>query len=117
MQVAALRGQVAMINARLDQAGIDADVNLAARFEDLAQTVTNALEAAGPRGPAAPYWIGLDRDTFDARLAGSSNSHDDTGPLIVRNTVASITSSPRGRGHPPSRVVSSHASREFFRST
>jgi hypothetical protein len=69
MQVAALRGQVAMINARLDQAGIDVDVNLAARFEDLAQTVTNALEAAGPRGPAAPYWIGLDRDTFHARLA------------------------------------------------
>jgi hypothetical protein len=58
MQVAALRGQVAMINARLDQAGIDADVNLAVRFEDLAQTVTNALEAAGPRGPAPPV---LDR--------------------------------------------------------
>jgi hypothetical protein len=69
MQIAALRGQVAMINARLDQAGIDADVNLAARFEDLAQTVTNALEAAGPRVPAAPHWIGLDRDTFHVRLA------------------------------------------------
>jgi hypothetical protein len=69
MQVAALRSQVATIKSRLDQAGIDADVNLAARFEDLAQTVTNALEAAGPRGPTAPYWIGLDRDTFHARLA------------------------------------------------
>ena len=24
---------------------------------------------AAPRGPAAPYWIGLDRDTYHARLA------------------------------------------------
>ena len=68
-QVAALRGQVRAINEWLDQAGLDADVNLAARFEDLAQTVTDALEAAAPRGPAAPYWIGLDPDTYHARLA------------------------------------------------
>ena len=63
-QVAALRGQVRAINERLDQAGLRADLNLAARFEDLAQTVADALEAAAPRGPAAPYWIGLDRDTY-----------------------------------------------------
>jgi hypothetical protein len=69
VQVAALRGQVAMINARLDQAGLRADVNLAARFEDLAQTVADALDAASPRGPAAPCWIGLDPDTSHARLA------------------------------------------------
>jgi hypothetical protein len=67
-QVAELRGQVRALNERLDQAGLDADVNLAARFEDLAQTVTDALEAAAPRGPAAPYWIGLDPDTYHARL-------------------------------------------------
>ena len=48
-QVAALRGQVYMINARLDQAGFRDGLNLAARFEDLAQTVTDALEAALPR--------------------------------------------------------------------
>jgi len=42
--------------------------SLAARFEDLAQTVADALETAAPRGPAAPYWIGLDRDTYYARL-------------------------------------------------
>ena len=45
VQVAALRGQVNAINERLDQAGLCADVNLAARFEDLAQTVADALEA------------------------------------------------------------------------
>ncbi len=68
-QVADLRGQVQAINGRLDQAGLRAEVNLAARFEDLARTVADALDAAAPRGPAAPYWIGLDRDTYDARLA------------------------------------------------
>jgi hypothetical protein len=31
--------------------------------------VANALATATPRGPAAPYWIGLDRDTYDAQLA------------------------------------------------
>jgi hypothetical protein len=69
VQIAALRGQVRVINARLDQAGLRADVNLAARFEELAQTVADALNAASPRGPAAPYWIGLDPDTCHARLA------------------------------------------------
>ena len=69
VQVADLRGQVRDINERLDQAGLRADLDLAARFEDLAQTVADALEAAAPRGPAAPYWIGLDRDTYHARLA------------------------------------------------
>ena len=69
MQVAALRGQISLINARLDQAGLLGDVNLAPRFEDLAQTVTSALDAAAPRGPAAPSWIGLDRSTHHAQLA------------------------------------------------
>jgi hypothetical protein len=68
-QLADLRGEIRAINERLDQAGLRADPNLAARFEDLAQTVTDALEAAAPRGPAAPYWIGLDRDTYATRLA------------------------------------------------
>jgi hypothetical protein len=69
VQVADLRGQVRAINERLDQAGLRAGLDLAARFEDLAQTVAGALEAAAPRGPAAPNWIGLDRDTYHARLA------------------------------------------------
>jgi hypothetical protein len=70
VQVAALRGQVAMINARLDRAGLQGDLNLAARFEDLAKTVADALDAAAPRGPAAPYWIGLHREAHAAQLAG-----------------------------------------------
>ena len=30
---------------------------------------TTALDAAAPRGPAAPCWIGLDRQAFAAQLA------------------------------------------------
>ena len=67
-QLADLRGEIRAINERLDQAGLRADLNLADRFEDLAQTVADALDAAAPRGPAAPYWIGLDCDTYHARL-------------------------------------------------
>jgi hypothetical protein len=48
-QVADLRGQVRAINERLDQAGLRADLNLADRFEDLAQTVADALDAAACR--------------------------------------------------------------------
>jgi hypothetical protein len=68
-QVAGLSGQIHAINERLDQAGLHADLNLAARFEELAQTVADALDIASPRGLAAPYWIGLDRDTYATRLA------------------------------------------------
>jgi hypothetical protein len=69
VQVAALRGQIAQVKQRLDWAGLRTDLDLAARFEDLAQTVADALDAAAPRGPAAPYWIGLDRQAFGAQLA------------------------------------------------
>jgi hypothetical protein len=62
VQVAALRGQIGAINERLDSAGFRDGLNLAARFEELAQTVAGTLEAA------APFWIGLDRDTYHARL-------------------------------------------------
>jgi hypothetical protein len=34
-----------------------------------AQTVADALDAAAPRGPAAPCWIGPDRHTYVAQLA------------------------------------------------
>jgi hypothetical protein len=62
-QIAALRGQVRLIFARLDHAGITDDLNLA----ELARTVTQAL-AAPPRGPAAPCWIGLDPADHAAQL-------------------------------------------------
>ena len=68
IQLADLRGEIRAINERLDQAGLRTDLNLADRFEDLAQTVADALDAAAPYGPAAPNWIGLDRDTYHARL-------------------------------------------------
>jgi len=67
-QVAALRGQVTLLNQRLDDAGLRGDLDLAARFEELAQTVAGALDAAAPRGPVAPCWIGLDRQAYAAQL-------------------------------------------------
>jgi hypothetical protein len=69
VQVAALRGQIAQINDRLDRAGVRGDLDIAARFEVLAQTVANALDAIAPRGPAAPCWIGLDRQAYTAQVA------------------------------------------------
>jgi len=68
-QIAALRGQVALINKRLDRAGLRGDLDLAARFEELAQTVADALDATAPSGPAAPFWISLDRQAYAAQLA------------------------------------------------
>jgi hypothetical protein len=68
-QVADLRGQIRALNERLDQAGLHPGLNLAARFEELAGTVAGALDTAAPRGPAAPCWIGLESDTYHARLA------------------------------------------------
>jgi len=68
VQLAALRGEVRMLNRRLDQAGLKSDLDLAARFEELARTVADALDAASPRGPAAPYWLNLDREAYAAKL-------------------------------------------------
>ena len=65
----ALRGQIAQTNERLDRAGLHGDLDLAARVEELAQIVADALDAAAPRGPAAPVWLGLDRQAFEAQLA------------------------------------------------
>ena len=69
-QVAALRGQVTQVNGCLDRAGLRGELDLVARFEELARTVADALDATSPRGPAAPCWIGLDRQAFDTQLAG-----------------------------------------------
>jgi hypothetical protein len=66
-QVAALRGQVRLIFARLDKAGLTEDLNLADRLAELARTVTQALDTP-PRGPAAPCWIGLSPQDHAARL-------------------------------------------------
>ena len=69
VQVAALRGQVRLIFARLEQAGLTGDLNLADRLAELARTVTQSLDSP-PRGPAAPCWIGLDPAEHAAQLAG-----------------------------------------------
>jgi hypothetical protein len=69
IQVGTLRGQIAQVNQRLDRAGLSGDLDLTARFEDLAQTVADALDSAAPSGPAAPYWIGLNRHSYVTQLA------------------------------------------------
>ncbi|HYB18834.1 MAG TPA: hypothetical protein VEF71_25675 [Streptosporangiaceae bacterium] len=69
VQLAVVRGQVRMLNRRLDQAGLKGGLDLAARFEELATTVADALEAASPIGPTAPYWLDLDREEYSAQLA------------------------------------------------
>jgi hypothetical protein len=69
VQVAALRGQVSLINKRLDHAGLKGDLDLAARFEELSQAVADALDAAAPHGPAALRWDDMDAETRRARLA------------------------------------------------
>ena len=69
VQVAALRGQVRLVFARLDKAGITGDLNLAGQFAELARAVTQALDSP-PRGPAAPYWIGPDPAGHAGRLTG-----------------------------------------------
>ena len=68
VQVAALRGQVRLIFARLEQAGLTGDLNLADQIAELARAVTQILDTP-PRGPAAPYWIGLDPAQHAAQLA------------------------------------------------
>jgi hypothetical protein len=77
---------------------------LAARFEDLARTVADALDAASPRGPAAPSWIDLDRDTYHAQLADLRRWAD----TVLRTQLAAMscgsagpaTSTPSGN-YPP----------------
>jgi len=68
-QLADLRGQVAQVNQRLDRAGLRGNLDLVARFEELARSVADTLDAAAPRGPAAPCWLGLDREAYLAELA------------------------------------------------
>jgi hypothetical protein len=58
-----------LLFARLEQAGLTGDLNLADRLTDLARTVTQAVDSP-PRGAAAPYWIGLDPAEHAAQLAG-----------------------------------------------
>jgi hypothetical protein len=69
VQVAALRGQVRHIFARLEQAGLTGDLNLADQLAELARTVTQSLDSP-PHGTAAPHWIGLDPAEHAAQFAG-----------------------------------------------
>ena len=54
--LAAHRAQLDKLKRRLDDAGINEGSDLVARFDKLAQTVADALDAASPAGPASPNW-------------------------------------------------------------
>lgn len=56
-QVAELRGLVGLTRQELS-----------GRIEVLAETLADALDAAAPGGPAAPYWL-VDPETYAAQLA------------------------------------------------
>jgi hypothetical protein len=62
---AAQRGQLTGLTRRIDRAGLD---TLAARFEALADRVEEALDAAAPKGPAAPRWDRIPADQRQAQL-------------------------------------------------
>ena len=110
VQVAALRGQIAQINQRLDRAGLHDDLNLAARFEDLAQTVADALDAAAPARPRRPVLDrpgppGLYRPAGRAATVGRYRA----APALRRLRAAGLLAPPHscrlGTVHPGRRVA------------
>lgn len=64
--LAAHRGQLAALRRRVDDAGLD---SMADRFGQLEQTIRDVLDAAAPRGPAAPRWDGIDAARRQQQLA------------------------------------------------
>jgi hypothetical protein len=68
-QLGDLRGQVRALKRHDWQAGGKTVTGLVARFEALTAQVADALDAAAPRGPAAPRWDNLDRAARARQLA------------------------------------------------
>ena len=99
-QLADLRGQVAQVNQRLDRAGLRGDLNLVARFEDLARSVADTLDAAAPRGPTPPAgsaWTArLTWPSWPSCGAGPTLCCASTTPVMSSGTVGPATSTPSG---------------------
>jgi hypothetical protein len=87
--VAALRGQVTLLSQRLDRAGIVGDLDLAARFEELAQIAADALDAAATRGPAAPPLAG---SAWTARPTRRSWTSCGSGPMPYSGSTTAAMS-------------------------
>ena len=83
VQVAALRGQVRLIFARLDMAGITGDINLADQFAELARAVTQAPTARH----AAPLPLTGSASTPPTTPASSRNSGSGPTPSCAANTA------------------------------
>jgi hypothetical protein len=68
-QLADQRGQTSRLRRELDRVSRNADIAaLIERFEALAAEVRESLDAAAPRGPAAPRWDNLDADARATEL-------------------------------------------------
>ena len=63
-RVSELNSLCLLLASKLKRAGVTGDIDLAARFEDLARTVAEVLEASTPKGPPAPRWVGIDDQTY-----------------------------------------------------
>ena len=104
VQVAALRGQIAMINQRLDQAGLRADLNLADRFDQLAQAVADALDTAAPRGPPLPTgsaWTATPTTLSSPTCADGPTPYcASTTPATKCGSAGPVTSTPSGNCPP-----------------
>ena len=98
-----MRGQVAALKTRLDNDVIGKQLvalaeikRLRSQVTELAQAVTETRDGDRQRGPAAPYWIGLDPRTTPH---SSPSSGSGPTPSCAANTAA--TSSPTaGPNHP-----------------
>lgn len=64
--LADLRGQLAVFDQRMDDAGLD---GMPARIARLAQLISDSLDAATPKGPALPRWDTLEGTARDLEVA------------------------------------------------
>ena len=94
VQVAALCGQVRLTFARLDNARLTGDLNLADRFEELANAVTEALGTL-PGGPAAL----LDRARSHAHAAQLNGLRQWTDTVLRREYSGTFSAAQPNR-HP-----------------
>ena len=117
-QLADLRGQVAQVNQRIDRAGLRGDLDLVARFEEVARSVADTLDAAAPRGPTAPAgsaWTARHTwPSWPSCATGPTPCYASTTPVTSSGPAGPATSTPSGncpRWPPPGITRTAPASR------
>ena len=115
VQLAALRGQVRMLTRRLDQAGLKGDLDLAARFEELARTVAMRSTQHPPEvRPRRTGWIWTARHT---RLSSPSFADGSTRCCAPTTAATNCVTGSQSHihviweGSPPSPPMASHLQR------